>query len=51
MYGRWTAECRKERKELNSLYTLMKTSILEKVEVVIDHLIDLLGQNIIHRLQ
>jgi hypothetical protein len=51
MYGWWTAECRKERTELNSLYTLIKTSILEKVEVGIDHLIDLLGQDIIHCLQ
>jgi hypothetical protein len=51
MHGWWTAECRKERKELNSLYTLIKTSILKKVEVIIDHLIDLLNQDIIHSLQ
>jgi len=38
-------------KRLNSLHTLMKPSILERVEVVIGHLIDLIGQDIVHLLQ
>jgi hypothetical protein len=38
-------------KELNSLNTLVKTSVLKTMEAVIDHLIDLLDQDIIHLLQ
>ena len=36
---------------MNSLNALVKTSILKIVEVFIDHLVDLLRQDIVHSLQ